>query len=46
MVLFDSITTMRDETQKAERYPRHELSMFHISGIYESYMFIKVLRHD
>ena len=46
MVLYDSITTMKDETQKAERYPRHEQLMFHISGNYESSMFIQVLRHE
>ena len=41
MVLYDSITTMKDEL-----YPRHEQLMFHISGNYESSMFIQVLRHE
>jgi hypothetical protein len=46
MVLYDSITTMKDETQKAKRYPRHELLAFDISENHESIMFIQVLRHD
>ncbi len=46
MVLYDSITTMKDETQKAERYPRHVLLAFHITENHEKTMFIQVLRHD
>ena len=37
MVLYDSITTMKDETQKDELYPRHEQLSFNISGNYEDF---------
>ncbi len=46
MVLYDSITTMKDETQEAEHYPRHELLAFNMPEGYEVIMFIQVLRHD
>jgi hypothetical protein len=46
MVLYDSITTMKDETQNADPYPGHELLAFFISENLKSIMFIQVLHHD
>ena len=43
MVLYDSITTIKVETQKDELYPRHEQLSLNLS---EDFDFIQVLRNE